>query len=85
MVDANAPKELQNVLPKCNPFAFHIEYNSGWSDPIWICRWQALSLHPSVQLNIVFGDLGGGSPLCQIRQHCYHLQPLIAEENFQLA
>ena len=28
MVNANPSKELQNVLPKCNPFPFHIEYHS---------------------------------------------------------
>ena len=27
MVYANLAKELQNVLPKCNPFAIHIEYH----------------------------------------------------------
>ena len=28
MVNANAWKELQNGLPKCNPLAFHIRYDS---------------------------------------------------------
>jgi hypothetical protein len=27
MVSANAPKELPNVLPKCNPFLHHIVYD----------------------------------------------------------
>ncbi len=34
MVSANASKELQNVLPKCNPFRLYISYDIYWSDPI---------------------------------------------------
>ena len=41
MVNAISAKELQNVLPKCNPFHHHIEYyNYG---VVGVCRWQTLA------------------------------------------
>ena len=40
MVSLEPIKELPNVLPKCNPFAFHIAYNFYRGDIVRICHWQ---------------------------------------------
>src|ERR1044071_7570077 len=44
MVNANRPKELQNVLPKCNPFARLIEYHRN-TDYVFspLCHEMAIS------------------------------------------
>jgi len=36
MVSADAAKELQNVLPKCNPFCPYVEY-TGYQSAIPYC------------------------------------------------
>jgi len=51
MVCADTSKELQNVLPKCNPFVREIDYHT-YRVYVRVCRWQTL---PPTHLNNFIG------------------------------